>query len=296
MAEESKKDGKVQPLRDEDAVEALPSIPPSRHTNHERITSSASESASSFTGSAVGSRTHVPSLTSRAFFAPMSSQRLQAQRSQRPTSEMRSRPSEDFEENQSATNRNSTGSFVTQMGPQGIPVTYNLDNLPPVSRDTDYTEWANAARPTATTGFDRSSISNKRQESLEQLQRRERPPSPLRANSHHNQDRFPAVAEPRDKSPSFMSGFKRSSRQSANGALPNGHTSGHSRLPSEPPAVAFEGKKVEVTKDLGRNYQYFTGKTIFLFGGRWQNARARPVVIVTGLLILAPSVLFFVFS
>lgn len=83
-----------------------PGLPPSRPSTAAtaRTTTTTTRRAP---GSAAGSRppssysrTHVPSLTSSAFYRPMSSQRLQAQRGQRPTSNNlvpRSVPSNDRE-------------------------------------------------------------------------------------------------------------------------------------------------------------------------------------------------------
>src|SRR5690606_34953597 len=38
------------------------------------------------------------------------------------------------------------------------------------------------------------------------------------------------------------------------------------------------------------------GNTIFFFGGRWQNARQRPVNLATAMLVAVPAALFFAFS
>ena len=97
--------------RNQESAQASPTLPSSQHTNHERIPSSGTNPGATTTRPTTGgSRTHVPSVTSRAFFAPMSSQRLQAHRGQRPNSHapFRSRPSDDYAEDRSATNRNST--------------------------------------------------------------------------------------------------------------------------------------------------------------------------------------------
>ena len=52
----------------------------------------------------------------------------------------------------------------------------------------------------------------------------------------------------------------------------------------------------EVKKELGKNHQYFSGNTVFCWGGRFQNTRDRPVNIATGLAFVLPSGLFFGFS
>ncbi|KOS21105.1 Palmitoyltransferase ERF2 [Escovopsis weberi] len=46
----------------------------------------------------------------------------------------------------------------------------------------------------------------------------------------------------------------------------------------------------------GKVYEYFEGNTVFFFGGRWQNTRQRPINIATGLFMVVPCVLFFVFE
>ena len=45
-----------------------------------------------------------------------------------------------------------------------------------------------------------------------------------------------------------------------------------------------------------KNWQHFTGNTVFCWGGRLQNTRDRPVSVGTALLVIVPSVLFFVFE
>ncbi|KAF2452443.1 DHHC palmitoyltransferase-domain-containing protein, partial [Lineolata rhizophorae] len=57
-----------------------------------------------------------------------------------------------------------------------------------------------------------------------------------------------------------------------------------------------EREKVKRQMQLGKNYEYFTGNTVFCWGGRLQNARDRPINIATGILVLAPAGLFFGFS
>ncbi|RMZ78305.1 hypothetical protein DV737_g3917, partial [Chaetothyriales sp. CBS 132003] len=47
---------------------------------------------------------------------------------------------------------------------------------------------------------------------------------------------------------------------------------------------------------LGRNYEYFEGNTVFFLGGRFQNARDRPISIATAVMLLLPAILFFIFS
>jgi hypothetical protein len=99
-------------------------LPPSRPSTSATVkTGTTSKKAP---GSAAGSRppssysrTHVPSLTSSAFFRPMSSQRLQAQRGQRPISNLgpRSVPSNDSRDNRApdtATSQRTTSTAAAQ--------------------------------------------------------------------------------------------------------------------------------------------------------------------------------------
>ncbi len=74
---------------------------------------------------------------------------------------------------------------------------------------------------------------------------------------------------------------------------------GHEKLESDPPTphtLNKEETKEVVRRELGKNYEYFTGNTKFLWGGRLQNAREAPINIGTGLAILIPAILFFTFS
>ena len=76
-------------------------------------------------------------------------------------------------------------------------------------------------------------------------------------------------------------------------------TQGREKLPSaasSPGLTPIDAPKPTPKQKLGSNYQYFTGNTVFCWGGRLQNTRHRPINIATGLLVVAPSALFFVFS
>jgi palmitoyltransferase ZDHHC9/14/18 len=52
----------------------------------------------------------------------------------------------------------------------------------------------------------------------------------------------------------------------------------------------------EPAANLGKNYEYFTGNTVFWGSGRFQNSRDKPINIATGLLVILPSGLFFGYS
>jgi palmitoyltransferase ZDHHC9/14/18 len=74
---------------------------------------------------------------------------------------------------------------------------------------------------------------------------------------------------------------------------------GHEKLASVESSPRLDRKettKQEVKKELGKNYQYFSGNTVFCWGGRFQNTRDRPVNIATGIMVVVPAALFFAFS
>ena len=75
---------------------------------------------------------------------------------------------------------------------------------------------------------------------------------------------------------------------SSNGTSPNGTSA------ALPPALEQQYNRKSIP--LGRNYEYFQGNTIFWLGGRLQNARDRPINIATGLILILPAILFFIFS
>ncbi|KAJ5726374.1 uncharacterized protein N7483_007731 [Penicillium malachiteum] len=73
---------------------------------------------------------------------------------------------------------------------------------------------------------------------------------------------------------------------------------GHERLSSvgSSPGPADIKKQAFPSTHSGRNHEYFVGNTIFCGSGRLQNARDKPVNILTGIMVLVPSALFFGFS
>lgn len=74
---------------------------------------------------------------------------------------------------------------------------------------------------------------------------------------------------------------------------------GHEKLASaesSPRMARKELTKEAVKKELGKNHEYFSGNTVFCWGGRLQNTRDRPVNIATAILFFVPVGLFFGFS
>ncbi|KAI9689139.1 MAG: Eukaryotic peptide chain release factor GTP-binding subunit [Bathelium mastoideum] len=239
------------------------------------------------------SRTHVPSLTSHAFYRPMSSQRLQAQRSQRPTSLLGDTVLSADERRNTVPepeHRRSFGSFTTD----GARVEKD-EPLPP-SRGTEDNEpdppdWSTVpSLPTA------GATIRSRGESDAPLQSPDKnTPKPLnfQSSSRDYANAFP----PAQKSPrSFSSSFI---LQNMNGASGSRRTHGHEKLGStgsSPKMTPQKQPTPERKKDLGKNWEYFTGNTIFCWGGRLQNSRDRPVNIVTGILAILPVGLFYGYS
>jgi palmitoyltransferase ZDHHC9/14/18 len=113
-----------------------PGLPPSRPST--AATTKTGVTSKRAPGSAAGSRppssysrTHVPSLTSSAFFRPMSSQRLQAQRGQRPISNVgpRSVPSSEQKENRAPGTATSTRTTSTAAPGLGQTTSVSCDIL-----------------------------------------------------------------------------------------------------------------------------------------------------------------------
>ncbi|KFY33993.1 hypothetical protein V495_08225, partial [Pseudogymnoascus sp. VKM F-4514 (FW-929)] len=62
------------------------------------------------------------------------------------------------------------------------------------------------------------------------------------------------------------------------------------------PSPGAAGASGKGEKGGVKNYTHFPGNTRFFLGGRFQNARDRPVNIATGILVIVPAILFFVFQ
>lgn len=246
------------------------------------------------------SRTHVPSLTSHAFFRPMSSQRLQAQRSgsRAPTPGQAGTSDDGSAEDGNNTARQSLQSNQTPKA--GPSISEDQELPPPPSRGTEMTEPETSGRVTSNTSptyghHGTGSLS----ESVRPLQRNNLNPNGLSVNvdkSYKNGGGLP----PPSKSPrSFRSSFLLPARAEAAPNSPNRSAQGREKLSSaaSSPALIPAHHHAETPKTrLGRNYEYFNGNTRFWLGGRLQNTRDRPVNIATGVFVLIPGVLFFLFS
>ncbi|KAG9230635.1 DHHC palmitoyltransferase-domain-containing protein [Amylocarpus encephaloides] len=253
-----------------------------------------STTGSSGTRPQSSNKTHVPSLTSHAFFHPMNAQRLQAQRSARPGV---TRQSEDGSaEGGSSVNRNSV---VSNLSPKQIPSPQDEDGPPPPSRGTEMTEQETTERVTANTSpshghYPTGSLTD----SVRPLQRGIVNNKNLSLNIDKGWKNSANLPTPAKSPRSFRSSFLLPTRGDDTNT-PNRSTTGREKLPSvaSSPGLPPDVKKpAPIPAKLGTNYQYFTGNTVFCWGGRLQNARDNPINIATGTFALLPGVLFFAFS
>lgn len=249
-------------------------------------------------------RTHVPTLTAHAFFKPMNSQQLQAQRAQRSSqvygqSGLSQEAYNDVETN-SNTNTQSVRSLP--LGRASMALQHDEEMPPPPTRDTmtterhtgRYAETLDIEPQGMIAGLTTPSGLRSRGESVTRLQQVPSNDEPMRTESEKPPQAASPIPPPLKSPRSFRSSFIRQSRNSAQ-MRPQGHeklSSAESSPRFAPPDMAKE----EVKEHLGRNYQYFTGNTVFCWGGRLQNARDRPINIATGLLIVIPTALFCGFS
>ena len=230
------------------------------------------------------SRTHIPALTAHAFFRPMSSQRLQAQRG--ATQSLRTGASSGGSNaSGSNTNRHSLVTNDTER-PEPEGGIYTDSGRPPPSRGTAFTdeEEEDVANPVRTRDATLTSVGgSERPLQFDDGRFSPQPPMPLHLQKQE--------AGKHQKAPrSFSSNFLR-----ANGGASRGDSQGHKRLSSSAshniskPPEDFQPRS-------GINYEYFSGNTVFFLGGRLQNTRDRPINIISGLIVLVPSILFLVFS
>ncbi|KAK0733677.1 DHHC palmitoyltransferase-domain-containing protein [Lasiosphaeria miniovina] len=252
------------------------------------------------------SRSHVPSLTSHAFFRPMSSQRLQAQRgASRPTTMSRQQESEPAAtggESSNPARHSLLSSLNARLEGQ---IAEGGEMRPPPSRGTEVTEQETMGRITANTSPTHGhNAAASVTDSVRPLQRKPGSGNNLTVNVDKNYKLGGNVPSPIRTPRSFRSSFllpgRIESHDGSNREIQGGEklesiaSSPHLPPPSRDGNVQPKPDN-EKTK-LGRNYEYFEGNTVFFLGGRAQNTRHRPINIATGSLVVLPSILFFVFS
>ncbi|KAK9777342.1 putative DHHC palmitoyltransferase-domain-containing protein [Seiridium cardinale] len=257
------------------------------------------------------SRSHVPSLTSHAFFHPMSSQKLQAQRgASRPTTTTQQQGTMDeaAAENRAhvAQQRGTTSSPLHRLVREPAD---DSDFQAPPSRGTEMTEQETYDRITANTSptqghYTAGSLTD----SVRPLQRKKPEGLGLTINDdkNKNQKNGGNIPTPMKSPRSFRSSLfipkGESANNQSNRSMPGAEklSSGASSPQLTPIGTSSRTDNRSTVKDklpnLGRNHEYFEGNTFFCIGGRLQNTRHRPINIATGLFVLLPGVLFFVFS
>ncbi|KAK7635313.1 DHHC palmitoyltransferase-domain-containing protein [Phyllosticta citricarpa] len=250
------------------------------------------------------SRSHVSGIQPSAFFHPMSAQRLQGQRGQRPSSIVgRTSLSHDGQSDvRNVSYRNSLTS--SQMHQELEFHDVGLELRPPPSRGTEFSdhEFLKEQEAGTAASTNPNTLRSRDGESITPLQPPKAPAQLdlTRANKSNTEQ---SAHQRSPRSSSFRSSFRLGGRNNNSGSVrPQGQ--GHEKLssvtsspkfgPSRGHAAGPKERKRELR--LGKNYEYFTGNTIFCFGGRLLNTRARPISIATALLAIAPSILFFIFS
>jgi palmitoyltransferase ZDHHC9/14/18 len=226
------------------------------------------------------SRTHVPSLTAQGFFRPLSSQRLQAQRLRRPTGTRPVQPPAPIPDSEADADTRSVAS--SRQGPfHAMPRSHRT--APSIA--TDYTQ---SEAPETADPHSPEDASHHDGDTHLVHDRNTQPHKPSRLNiaATHKAGDAP------QKSPmSFRSGLSLSSKHRLE--------AGHQPLSSNVNSPQYpKNSNVDIAKQsaLGKNYEYFEGNTIFWLGGRLQNARDRPVNVATGIVLVLPAILFFVYS
>ena len=269
------------------------SQPPSSRRSHQTssIFGAGMSSGTGRPGSSTSrtSRTHVPSITSHAFFRPMSSQRLQAQRAGRSTTTVHTTATGDYSDAASNPQRLSIGSIPAL--PQHL-LPQQEHELPPPSRGTVNTVVTQPDGPDRTTNSTSPShfgTVRSATESVTPLQSRA-------ANKGLALDQQTKIPPKTQRSMgSFRSSFLVPSRGTAQ-TKSSGQTREELSSTASSPRSATTKPQAEVKRNMGKNHQYFSGNTVFCWGGRLQNSRHRPINIITGLIVLIPGVLFLVFS
>lgn len=282
----------------------------SKHTSlGRRLSAKRSSMAASTGGSSTAtggrpvssaSRSHVPSVSSSNFFRPMSSQKLQAQRSAtRPSTMSRHMEVADHEtEAASVIGANVIRHSINSNTPSGR----NMTDEPPPSRGTEMTGRDTYDR-TANTANTRDSVTD----SVRPLHKKPAEDKGLTVempNENFENRGQPSPMTPHSIRSSFML------RHHAGSHASNRDRDGAEKLASADSSPEYQNdgsrnrpEAGEAPKPVKRKngpnakvWEYFTGNTVFCLGGRFQNTKSRPVNIATGAFVVIPCILFFVFS
>ena len=222
------------------------------------------------------SRTHAPSLASHAFFRPMSSQRLQAQRGFRPVKV--EQPSAGFDEYSEAGTNSIRYSLVSYATPHQSHQIQHHTDMPLPLREIEFMQQDERGTVNA------SPTDNTTLRSMADSER------PLQIYSTHPRPMQSDIDRRSDESPkSFRANLHRATTIRK-------EIQGHKRLSSLNNSPTSAKKLPEAVSKAGINYQYFSGNTIFCWGGRFQNTRDRPINVVSGLIVVLPTILFLLYS
>ena len=214
------------------------------------------------------SMSHAPSLTSNAFFRPMSSQRLQAQRTQRPNT--------GTQESSRLSSATMDRPSVDSNNPATPTSPGRREHTRPSSRGTDFTDGDVGELPTIDAGRARNDTLESAAEST----------SPLRP--------VPRIQQEDESEKEPVSDVPRRARNSTAPAA--SQFANHDRYSNDTNSPHLREKIQPRPTARGKNYEYFSGNTVFFWGGRLQNTRDRPINIITGILMIVPIILFFVFE
>ena len=255
--------------------------------------------AGSFRPQSSASKTHVPSLAAQGFFRPMSSRRLQAQRSQRPNSLLGTnsvRPgTADRDNGETSAYRQSVGSDAAVRGtPLQPSFMRDSDGPLPPSRGSYLTEYELQDR----TALPTSPIHAEPVPTHEDAYLAYSKPSQHADfdTALKNVNHLPLPVQ-KTSAKTFQSSFivpgsgtNVPAGQQLDGSkeLQSGHST--STMDADKPLRKGDSQRP------GKNYEYFTGNTVFCWGGRLQNTRDRPITIATAIGFLMPSILFFIFA
>ncbi|OJJ43435.1 hypothetical protein ASPZODRAFT_136295 [Penicilliopsis zonata CBS 506.65] len=234
------------------------------------------------------SRSHIPSLTAQAFFRPMSSQKLQAHRGGRPLTK-ETAVSNEASVDQGNQNRASliSNSTFPQSNPQELEV--------PPSRGTEFTDPIISDRNTSNASPTGNTTVRSLGDSVRLLHERDRSYATTQTNLNISTN-FKVNQTPDMPARSSLSFLNLQNKNVAHDRQ-DGH--GQERLSSagsSPGSLDVKQARMPRKQNLGKNYEYFLGNTIFFGGGRFQNSRDKPINIITGIFVVLPSGLFFGYS
>lgn len=223
------------------------------------------------------SKSHVPSLSSQAFFRPMSSQRLQARRN-RPTEGGQLRATINRAEKVDSSTKDNADQNTDVLSPTGASEFLDLD---------DESRMEDTGSPIGATTL------RSNEDSQRPLQNRALRNSIL---THAGLGRSYKQAASSSTKPKTSVLYQATIVRPARGmaSMPD-NLRGHERTYPEKYFESAQGVQQD-PPSIGANYQYFLGNTVFFGGGRLQNARDLPINLATGTLAVLPSVLFLYYS